>query len=64
MAGLLLDSQKPIFIHAKCLVTLLFWITLPTTFQNTNSDYILFYEPVARNILAGRGFMCVWMELL
>jgi hypothetical protein len=39
------------------LVTLLFWIILPTTIQNMNSDYVLLYEPVARNILQGRGFM-------
>ena len=45
-----------VFISST-LVTLLFWIVLPTTFQNTNSDYIFLYEPVARNILEGRGFM-------
>lgn len=39
------------------LVTIVFWTMLPATFRkNENSDFITFYEPVARNILAGRGF--------
>ena len=38
------------------LVTILFWIALPASAQmNENSDYIDFYEPVARNILKGTG---------
>lgn len=38
------------------LVTLSFWVILPAHFQiNEQSDYILFYEPVARNLLAGHG---------
>jgi 4-amino-4-deoxy-L-arabinose transferase-like glycosyltransferase len=49
-------SAGAVFVYST-LVTLLFWITLPTTFQNINSDYIFVYEPIARNILAGRGFM-------
>ena len=49
-------SAGVVFVNST-LVTLLFWITLPTTLQNVNSDYILLYEPVARNILEGRGFM-------
>jgi hypothetical protein len=37
-------------------VTLFFWLILPTAFKgNDSSDYTDFYEPVARNILAGRG---------
>src|SRR5215831_16373312 len=39
------------------LVTFVFWMILPDTFRiNESSDYISFYEPVGRNILAGRGF--------
>lgn len=38
------------------LLTLLFWVLLPEQLRaNTNSDYRNFYEPVARNILAGEG---------
>jgi 4-amino-4-deoxy-L-arabinose transferase-like glycosyltransferase len=38
------------------LVTILFWTALPASFQtNENSDYVDFYEPVARNILKGAG---------
>jgi len=37
-------------------VTLLFWTILPTTLQiNENTDYKTFYEPAARNIIAGHG---------
>lgn len=36
---------------------LLFWAILPANLQkNESSDYITFYEPVARNLLAGKGF--------
>lgn len=36
--------------------TLLFWAVLPSRFRtNENSDYIYFYEPVARAIVAGHG---------
>jgi 4-amino-4-deoxy-L-arabinose transferase-like glycosyltransferase len=49
-------SAGIVFVNST-LVTLLFWIILPTTFQNINSDYIFVYEPLARNILEGRGFM-------
>ncbi len=43
---------------ASLLVTLLFWRILPANFQvNENSDYDGFYEPTARNILEGRGFI-------
>lgn len=39
------------------LVTVLFWTILPATVQiNESGDFSTFYEPVARNILAGRGF--------
>jgi hypothetical protein len=42
---------------ASVLVTLLFWTILPASFRvNEDSDYLGFYEPVARNILEGRGF--------
>jgi F0F1-type ATP synthase membrane subunit c/vacuolar-type H+-ATPase subunit K len=41
----------------SALVTFLFWLILPATFQiNENSDYTLLYEPGARNILEGHGF--------
>ncbi len=40
------------------IVTLIFWFILPATYQiNENSDYLGLYEPLARNILAGRGFI-------
>jgi 4-amino-4-deoxy-L-arabinose transferase-like glycosyltransferase len=40
------------------LVTLLFWRMLPAPLQtNDNSDYTRFYEPVARNLLAGHGLV-------
>src|SRR5690348_2988377 len=39
------------------LVVVFFWIILPTTIQNVSGDYTLIYEPVARNLLEGRGFM-------
>jgi hypothetical protein len=54
--GLFSWSARVVFVNST-LVVLLFWITLPTTFQSTNSDYIFLYEPLARNILEGRGFM-------
>lgn len=40
------------------LITLVFWILLPAGLrQNDSSDYPAYYEPVARNILGGRGFV-------
>jgi 4-amino-4-deoxy-L-arabinose transferase-like glycosyltransferase len=46
-----------VFIAAN-LTTLLFWTVLPTPYQvNENTEYIGFHEPVARNILAGQGFI-------
>lgn len=40
------------------LATCLFWIALPDHLRvNENTDYINFYEPVARNILAGNGLI-------
>lgn len=40
------------------LVTTLFWAVLPAEFrENESTDYTLVYEPVARNILAGRGIV-------
>lgn len=39
-------------------VTALFWAVLPAEFrENESTDYTLVYEPVARNILAGRGIV-------
>lgn len=39
-------------------VTALFWVVLPAEFrENESTDYTLVYEPVARNILAGRGIV-------
>lgn len=39
-------------------VVVLFWAVLPGTFRiNESPDYIFFYEPVARNLLAGRGLI-------
>jgi len=40
------------------LVTLIFWSILPSQFAvNESTDYVTFYEPVARNILDGHGFI-------
>jgi 4-amino-4-deoxy-L-arabinose transferase-like glycosyltransferase len=37
-------------------VTALFWAVLPAEFrENESTDYTIVYEPVARNLLAGRG---------
>ncbi len=39
-------------------VTIAFWAILPASYRvNENSDYLTFYEPVARNFLAERGFV-------
>ena len=41
---------------ASALVTVVFWKVLPDRFRlNEQSDYFASYEPVARNLLAGRG---------
>jgi glycosyltransferase involved in cell wall biosynthesis len=43
---------------SSILVTVCFWIVLPEGYRlNEQSDYYNFYEPVARNIVAGRGFI-------
>ena len=43
---------------ASILATLVFWTILPARFLiNESTDYKTFYEPVARNILAGHGFV-------
>jgi 4-amino-4-deoxy-L-arabinose transferase-like glycosyltransferase len=48
----------PIVIFlASSIVTLLFWSVLPARLRLTEAtDYYVFYEPVARSILAGNGF--------
>jgi hypothetical protein len=38
-------------------VTLAFWGSPAASITNRSSDYLLFYEPVARALLAGEGFM-------
>jgi 4-amino-4-deoxy-L-arabinose transferase-like glycosyltransferase len=41
---------------ASLLVTVTFWRVLPSSFRmNEGSDYFAYYEPLARNLLAGRG---------
>jgi len=41
---------------ASILVTVGFWQILPASFRvNEGSDYIVYYEPVARNLVAGKG---------
>jgi hypothetical protein len=43
---------------ASILSTFCFWAILPPQLGiNENSDYTSFYEPVARNILAGHGLV-------
>jgi hypothetical protein len=46
-------------VVASILVTLVFWTILPARFQinEYSPDYRRFYEPVARSILAGHGFI-------
>lgn len=41
---------------ASVITTLLFWVALPASSQtNENSDYLNFYEPIARAIAEGQG---------
>jgi len=54
---------KPLFksavgiFTAAVLVTVGFWVVLPERYQiNESSDYRLIYEPIARNIVEGRGY--------
>jgi 4-amino-4-deoxy-L-arabinose transferase-like glycosyltransferase len=58
------DERVPFFIHVagvfflSMAITFLFWKILPASYQQNDSrDYITFYEPVARNILNGSGFL-------
>ena len=38
------------------LIVSIFWMVLPARFRATeNTDYVYYYEPVARNILKGAG---------
>jgi 4-amino-4-deoxy-L-arabinose transferase-like glycosyltransferase len=51
-------SAKATFCLISVVVVLLFWAVLPSAFAiNENTDYDNFYEPVARNVLAGKGFI-------
>src|SRR5215211_8566360 len=53
----LFQPVRIVFV-ASILATLFFWTILPSRFLvNESYDYIDFYEPVARNILEGRGFI-------
>jgi len=46
-----------IIFMASVMVTTLFMLVLPKEWStNESSDYTSFYEPVARNILAGKGY--------
>jgi 4-amino-4-deoxy-L-arabinose transferase-like glycosyltransferase len=50
-------SPVVVVLIASTLVTLVFWRVLPGGFRlNEQSDYFAWYEPAARNLLAGRGF--------
>ena len=43
-------------LAASVLVTVTFWKILPSSFRmNEGTDYFAYYEPVARNLLAGNG---------
>jgi hypothetical protein len=45
-----------IVLAASIVITLLFWSILPARMSaNESADYVSFYEPVARNLLAGHG---------
>ena len=49
-------STGPAIFLLAILITVLFWNILPARFQiNESSDYLKFYEPVARNIVQGSG---------
>jgi 4-amino-4-deoxy-L-arabinose transferase-like glycosyltransferase len=51
------NAELSVFL-ASVVILILFWTLLPNSLrENESSDYLLFYEPVARNILHGRGFM-------
>lgn len=46
-----------IVFAVSVLVTMLFWAALPSSMAGSDSsDYLAYYEPVSRNILAGEGF--------
>ena len=50
-------SPLVVVLIASALVTVVFWRVLPERFRlNEQSDYSSAYEPVARSLLAGRGF--------
>jgi 4-amino-4-deoxy-L-arabinose transferase-like glycosyltransferase len=57
-------TRRPLVLHGiaifllAVLVTGLFWAILPARFlQNESTDYLYYYEPVARNLLKGAGFV-------
>jgi len=55
-------QRYAITIHAICvlataiIIALIFWALLPESFRRDDStDYLYFYEPVARNLILGNG---------
>ncbi len=55
-----MSPQRAALVVALCSLAalLLFWRIVPSEAQaNENSDYLNFYEPVAQNLLAGKGLV-------
>lgn len=51
-----LRMSMAIVATLACAATLAFWAVLPASFQaNESTDYIYYYEPLARSLLAGNG---------
>jgi 4-amino-4-deoxy-L-arabinose transferase-like glycosyltransferase len=58
------QNHLHLYIHlagvflASSIIILVFWAVLPDRYQqNESSDYLYYYEPVARNVLRGAGFV-------
>jgi len=56
------DISRNLFLHILgvfivcTIIVLLFWAVLPNRYrQNESTDYLYYYEPVARNLLSGSG---------
>ncbi len=59
-----ITNRRPLLFHASGVflmsitITLLFWTSLPPAFQQSEpTDYLVYYEPVARQILNGAGIV-------
>src|SRR5450631_2566002 len=51
-------GSAAVVMAAACFAALLFWTALPPSQRvNESTDFASFYDPVARNVLAGRGLV-------